>query len=398
MTCITGNIRNTGHTDWYFGEKRFPIIDLRRKAIMKKSLLFASIVFASAAVFAGCSGGGSTAPATAAPAATEAATEAAAETKQEAADAAPASDEVYEIDFAWTTTDSDTDPHGIAATTFKKYAEEYSNGRIKVNLFPNGQMGQETDMIDGMGMGTIDAGIIANSIMSTFVPEYGVLDLPFIFADRQTAFDALDGELGQLLFSKLGAIGIEGLAYADGGFRQMYNTVRPIRTPEDLKGIKFRVMESPVYISMYNAFGSNPTPMAFGECFTALQQKTIDGIEIPIPVMYSNKYYEVTKYASMTNHTYTALPLLMAKDLYDSLPADLQDVVKKAAQDAVVYERQKNAENLDSIVEELKANGMEINEVDNPADFQAAVSSIYDEYAPSIGEEVMTALANVQKK
>lgn len=309
-----------------------------------------------------------------------------------------AAEKVYTLEYAWGTTDNEADPHGMTARFFKEKVEKYSNGRIQVKLLPNGQMGQERDMFEGMQMGTMEAGVYANPAISAFVPEFQVLDLPFIFPDTQTAFAALDGELGKLLFEAMEQHNVIGLGFADGGFRQMYNRIRPIRKPEDLAGIKFRVMETPVYISMYKAFGSNPTPMAFGEVFTALQQKTIDGLEIPIPVMHQNKYYEVTKYVSMTNHTYTTLVMAISKKVFNKLPADLQQVCRDAARDAVKLQREKNGANLQKLIDDLKTRGMEINEVDDPMSFQTKVQGIYTEYAPAIGKPVLDALKKATSK
>ncbi len=311
---------------------------------------------------------------------------------------AMAADKVYTIEYAWGTTENEDDPHGMTARFFKEFAEQYSNGAIQVKLLPNGQMGQERDMFEGMQMGTMEAGVYANPTISAFVPEFQVLDLPFIFPDTRTAFEALDGELGKLLFEAMERHKVVGLGFADGGFRQMYNRVRPIRKPEDLQGVKFRVMETPVYISMYKAFGSNPTPMAFGEVFTALQQKTIDGLEIPIPVMHQNKYYEVTRYVSMTNHTYTTLVMAISKKVFDKLPAELQQVCRDAARDAVRLQRERNGANLQKLIDDLKARGMEINEVDDPKAFQEKVQAIYAEYEPSIGPAVMHALKKYTDK
>ncbi|HHU18504.1 MAG TPA: DctP family TRAP transporter solute-binding subunit [Clostridiales bacterium] len=298
-------------------------------------------------------------------------------------------DEKFTIKICWNTSDNEADPYAIAAREFKKAAEEKSEGRITVELYPNEQLGKERDVLEGMSMGTIDMSVMTNAPISGFVPQFQVLDLPFIFQDRAQAYEVLDGPLGKELLELLKSKNIIGLGFAEGGFRQMINNVRAVNQPSDVEGVKYRVMENPVYIGMFKYLGSNPTPMSWGETFTAVQQKTIDGLEIPIPVIHQNKYYEVCKYLSLTNHTYSPLVMMISKSTWDKLPSDLQSVVQESVTIAVTNQRKKNAENEAALLEDLKAKGMEINEVANLGAFKEKVTPLYLEFEDEIGKELL---------
>ena len=187
--------------------------------------------------------------------------------KQEAkpaASGAPADGQKITLKFYWTTVDGEKDPYAISARTFKELVEKKTQGKVDVKLFPNSQLGGERDAIEGISLGTIDMGVMTNAPISGFVPQFQVLDLPFIFKDAAQAHKVLDGDFGKNLLKRLEARNIIGLGFAEGGFRHMLNNVRPIKTPDDVKGIKFRVMENPTYIGMFKALGSNPTPMVSG--------------------------------------------------------------------------------------------------------------------------------------
>jgi len=305
--------------------------------------------------------------------------------------------EKYELKFYWTTADSEDDPYAIGGHTFKELVEEKTGGKVEVKLYPNSQLGGERDAIEGISLGTIDMGIITNAPISGFVPAFQALDLPFIFSSKEEAYNVLDGEFGKNLLKKLEAKGIKGLGFAEGGFRQMINNVRPINVPDDVKGVKFRVMENPIYIGMFKALGSNPTPMAWGETFTAVQQKTIDGLEIPIPVIHQNKFYEVTKYLSLTNHTYSPLVYMISMKTWDKLPEDIQKAIEESVQEAIPIQRKKNSENVSRLLEDLKEKGMVVNKVEDLSLFKDKVKPLYKEFEDEIGKDVIEALLEATK-
>lgn len=299
--------------------------------------------------------------------------------------------------MGWTTSDGATDPYAIGARAFKEELEKRSGGRIEVQLFPNRQLGDEKDMLEGMRFGTVDAGIITNAVIANVEPSFQLNDLPFLYANESQAHKVLDGEVGDTLARKLAAKGVYVLGYMEGGFRNMINNRRPVAEPSDVTGVKYRVMQNPVFIDMFSSLGGSAVPMAWGETFTAVQQGTIDGLEIPIAVISSNKYNEVTKYLSLTNHTYSAIGLLVSKRSFDRLPDDLKTAVREAGKAATAAQRKASAANVQVLLADLKSKGMQVNEVKDPAAFRTSVKSVYDKFRPAIGPELMdTALKAVQ--
>jgi len=293
------------------------------------------------------------------------------------------------LKFGWTTAAGKTDPYAITARQFKKALDEFAPGQFEVQLFPSRQLGDEKEMLEGLSFGTLDAAVITNSPISRIALQFQVNDMPFIYASKQQAYKVLDGPIGKDLMKTLEAKNIIGFGFAEGGYRQMINNVRAVYTPDDVKGIKWRVMPNPVYIGMFRSLGGNAVPMAWGEVFTAMQQGTIDGLEIPIAVIYNNHYFEVAKYLSLTNHTYSALGLLMSERRFNSLTSAQQTAVRKAARKAIDEERRMNAENVKILTDKIKEKGMNVNQVKDPKAFRAMVKPVYDEFRPSIGSELL---------
>lgn len=301
------------------------------------------------------------------------------------------------IKFGWTSSTGETDPYAVGAREFKKAVETGSKGRIEVQLFPNRQLGDEKPMLEGMRLGTVDAGAITNAVIAQIEPAFQLNDLPFLFENEPQAQKVLDGSVGQKLAAKLDQKGVLLLGFFEGGFRNMINNVRPVEKPEDVRGVKYRVMQNPVYIGMFSSLGGNAVPMAWGETFTAVQQGTIDGLEIPLAVIDQNKYFEVTKYLSLTNHTYSAIGLVVSKRTYDRLPADLKKVVRDAGAAAVKAQRVAAAGAAKQVLASLEAKGMKINRVADVKPFRAAVQEVYTNVRGSIGEDLMKeALAAVK--
>ncbi|WP_425258633.1 TRAP transporter substrate-binding protein [Rubrivivax sp. RP6-9] len=287
------------------------------------------------------------------------------------------------IKLGWTTSDGAQDPYAVGARAFKSAVERDSRGRIEVQLFPNRALGDERQMLEGMRFGTVDAGIITNAVIAQIEPAFSINDLPFLYATESQAHKALDGAIGQELAAKLSSKGIVVLGFMEGGFRNMINNKRPVTTPADVKGVKYRVMQNPVFIDMFNSLGGSAVPMAWGETFTAVQQGTIDGLEIPLAVIDANKYYEVTKFLSLTNHTYSAIGLVMSKRALDKLPADLRGTVQSAARSATAIQRQVAGADAQKTLGALERNGMKINAVSNVAAFRTSVAPVYDKFRAS---------------
>jgi tripartite ATP-independent transporter DctP family solute receptor len=293
------------------------------------------------------------------------------------------------IKIGWTSADGPQDPYAIGARTFKQAVERQSGGRIEVQMFPNRQLGDEKPMLEGLRFGTLEAAVITNAVVAQIEPAFQVNDLPFLYSSEAQAHKVLDGKVGQVLAKKLEAKGIVALGFMEGGFRHMINNVRPVNKPEDVKGVKYRVMQNPVYIDMFSSLGGSAVPMAWGETFTAVQQGTIDGLEIPIAVIDSSKYNEVTKYLSLTNHTYSMIALLISKKTLDKMPADLQKIVREAGKTALGAQRIAAGANAKDLVSALEKKGMKVNAVADNSAFRNSVKPMYDKFKPSIGADLM---------
>ena len=294
------------------------------------------------------------------------------------------------IKLGWTTSDGPTDPYAIAAREFKAALDKEAPGKYDVQFFPNRQLGDEKEMLEGLSFGTLHMGIITNAPIASIESAFQINDMPFLYPDEAAAHKALDGALGKALMAKLAKKKIIGLGFAEGGFRQMINNVRPVLMPQDVEGIKWRVMQNPVYLGMFRALGGNAVPMAWGETFTAVQQGTVDGLEIPVAVVQNNGYFEVTKYLSLTNHTYSALGVLVSQKVWEKLGADQQKVFQKVAAEAIANQRSKNSEILGKLLTKLKSEGMTINNVKDPAAFKAKVEPVYEKFKGSIGDKIFS--------
>ncbi|MCR4710937.1 MAG: TRAP transporter substrate-binding protein, partial [Clostridia bacterium] len=284
----------------------------------------------SVALLAGC--GSSAAPA-AAPAEAPAAAPAAAE---QTAEAAPAS----EAEVTWIASCANTGDHPAVqgVMKFAELIEEKSGGRMHMDVFHSAQLASDRDCIEGMQMNTIQCGIMVSSALAGFTDTFLIFDLPFLFENSEQGMKLCQSEVGESILATLDNIGIKGLGFMNYGMRNITNNVRPINAPDDLKGIKIRTMENPIHMAAFSTMGADPTPMAFGELFTALQQGTIDAQENPLSVITSSKFNEVQKYLSVTEHVYSAAPLMVSKAAYDALPDDLKAVVDEAGKEACAWE------------------------------------------------------------
>ncbi|WP_440996632.1 TRAP transporter substrate-binding protein [Arhodomonas sp. SL1] len=293
------------------------------------------------------------------------------------------------IRLGWTTADSEVDPYAIAAHYFAEELENEAPGEFDVKFFPNHQLGNDTEMLQGMQLGTLDAGVITGTQVGQLDSGFQLNDLPFLYANNAQAHAVLDGEVGQELLDRLASQGIVGLGFPEAGFRHAINNVRPIHEPADFEGVKLRVQPSDLFIASFRAIGANPVPMAWSDVFTAVQQGTVDGLEIPLPVIYANKYPEVTDYLSLTRHTYNALALLMSKQTFDALSPELQEAVRSAAETAIERQRETVAGNNDEILANIREAGMEVNDVEDVEAFRDRVSGVYEEYRDAIGPELL---------
>lgn len=280
------------------------------------------------------------------------------------------------------------------AEQFKKIVEEKTNGDIVVNIYPGGQIGHDRDLTEGIQLGTIEMGLIGTEPLTTFAPKMSVINLPYLFKDRDHAYGVLDGEIGDEIIAPLEKQGIINLAWMENGFRNVTNSVREIETPADLKGLKIRTPNSPVSLAIFEALGANPTPMNFGEVYTALQQGTIDGQENPLALIYTSRFHEVNKYISLTRHIYSPCVLLISKKFFSSLPEDYQEIIKEAAIKARDMQRAESMRREQMYVDKLKEEGAIINEDPQVELFVEATSDVWKKFSDKFGEEIYLKIKN----
>lgn len=271
-----------------------------------------------------------------------------------------------------------TNLYYAGAEEFKRLVEERSQGRLLIEVYPASQLGSDRDLQESARLGHIEMGLSSTPVV-LLDGIFGVLDLPYLFRDRDHVSRVLDGPIGKGLAARLEKQGLKHLGFWENGFRHITNNIRPIYQPGDLKGIKLRTPESPVRLATFTAFGASPTPMSWGEVFGALQQGVIDGQENPLGHIYSHAIYEVNRYLSISSHIYAPVHLLCNKRFFDSLPGDLQEIVSAAGRDVAAYTRNLGAEFDSKYVDLLKEKGMEVNQVDMDAFIQAS-RPIWDDF------------------
>ncbi|WP_414691190.1 TRAP transporter substrate-binding protein [Noviherbaspirillum sp.] len=275
---------------------------------------------------------------------------------------------------------------GVAIDTLAKEVEKRTNGRYKIQTFYSGALGAEREAVEAVQLGTQELTWTSTGPIPNFVPEVKILDVPFLFRDYAHARAVLDGPIGQEMLKKFDSKGIKALAWGENGFRHMTNNKRPINTPEDMKGLKMRTMENPVHIQAYKGFGIIPTPMAFTEVFTALQQGTVDGQENPLSVITANKFEQVQKYLTLTGHVYSPGVFLMNKAAFDKLsPAD-QKAFLEAAKVAAKANRDRVDSDEKTAVADLRAKGMQVVDKVDKAKFQAALAPVFVDFEKQFGK------------
>ncbi|HSI66980.1 MAG TPA: TRAP transporter substrate-binding protein [Planococcus sp. (in: firmicutes)] len=286
---------------------------------------------------------------------------------------------------------NDSHPQYLALLEWKKIVEEKTDGAIEVETYHSSQLGDDRAMTEALQIGSQEVTIPSTAPIANFVPEYSVFDFPFLFPNAEVADEVLDGEVGQKFLDMLEDQNLVGLAYWENGFRDITNNERPIETASDFSGLKLRTMENELHLDAFKALGANPTPMAFGELFTAMQQGTVDGQENPIPTIYLQGFYEVQEFVSATNHIYSPFVFLMSKSFFDGLTEEQQTIVTEAAVEAGSMNRELNREATAQNVEDLKAEGMEYNELTPEArqEMIEIIQPVLDEYAEKIGKETV---------
>lgn len=275
----------------------------------------------------------------------------------------------------------------LGAQKFADLIGERTKGRIKITVFPSGQLAKgEREALEGLQQGTIDMYTGSTGPVGNFAPSFLMLDVPFLFRDFAHVDKALDGDIGKSLLGDLDKANLKGLAFWENGFRNLTNSKRAVKAPDDVKGIKLRTMENKVHIEAWKTLGSDPTPMAWGEVYGALQQKVIDGQENPIAVIHSAKIYEVQKNLTLTRHVYSPALIAMSAAKFKEMPKEDQDLFVKTALEVAPYQRKLGRDKEAQWVGELKQKGMDVVEQTDAAAWQKAMKPVFDKYAQQFGE------------
>lgn len=283
------------------------------------------------------------------------------------------------------------------AEKFKELLEKESNGAFEVQLFSDGKLGQDRDLVEGMKLGTIQMGMIGVEPLTNVAPKLKATNLPYIFKDRATAYKVLDGEIGKEMVANLPeAQGSRVLGYFENGFRNVTNSKREIMVPKDLDGLKIRTPQSPVSLAIFKALGANPTPMSFGELYTAMEQGTVDGQENPLALIVSAKLYEVQKYVSLTGHIYSPMVLMISEKTWGKLSQEQQKMVQEAADQAKAYERDLSAKQEADLVKQLEGEGVTISRPD-VAPFMEATKDVHKEFDSEYGADFYQKLIDAAK-
>jgi tripartite ATP-independent transporter DctP family solute receptor len=254
-------------------------------------------------------------------------------------------------------------PVSMGVHRFAELLAAKSGGKLKVQEFPASQLGNELQQQSALQGGVQEMTAPATTSLAGIVKEFGLIDFPFSVGSFAQADALLDGPLGQALIAKLPEKGLVALGYWDLGFRNVTNSKRPIHRPEDLEGLKIRVIPNPVFLETFKAFKANPVPLPFAELYGALESKAVDGQENPFAVILSNKFNEVNKYVSATNHVYAANIVLVSKKFWDRLSPTEKRMMQEAANEARGFQRQASRAAAQKAVAELQAKGMQFNEV-----------------------------------
>lgn len=263
--------------------------------------------------------------------------------------------------------------------------DEWTDGRITIEVYPSKQLGEEKETIEQVQLGALD--IVRTSVgpVGTIVPELSVLSLPYIFRSAEHCYKVVDGPIGDELLALCEPHGFVGLGWYGSGQRSFYNTKRPIRSVEDLEGLKFRVMQNPVFVDMVDALGASATPMAYGEVYTALSTGVIDGAENNYPSFYTSNHYEVAGYYTQDEHLRVPEIILMSKKVYDTLSPEDQQLIKKAAAESVPYQREQWDLMAAESRKKMEDAGVEIITDIDKTPFINAMAPVYAKHAAELG-------------
>jgi tripartite ATP-independent transporter DctP family solute receptor len=288
--------------------------------------------------------------------------------------------------------------HHQAALKWKELVEQRTGGKIRVQVFPSSQLGSGTQMVEQAQAGALEVAILPTAWIAPLAPSVQVLDLPFLFPNREVAHRVIDGPAGEAILQPLEKVNIKGIVFWESGFKQFTGNF-PIRQPSDYKGTKIRTMPAPVLQEQFKAFGAVPTMINFSELYSALQQKVVDGQENPIATIANMKFFEVQKHLTLSDHGFIAYVFMVNKPFLDKLPADQRDALVTSAKEASKYQREL-IEKAEAVhLETFKKAGLEIVRPtpEQRAEFEKASQPVYDWYTAKFGGETLALIRKSSK-
>lgn len=282
-------------------------------------------------------------------------------------------------------------PPAIGMELFAEKVAERSGGKIKVRTFPNGVLGGDVQVLSSLQGGVVEMMTWNAGLMLNHVTDFGILDFPFLYTDTAKVDAMLDGEAGRMLTDQLPAQNLVGLAFWELGVRNLTNNKHPVAKLEDIAGLKVRAQQSPLFLDVWRALGANPTPLPFTEVHTALETGTVDGQENPAALILASKFNEVQKYLSLTHHNYNPQIVLIGKGFWDTLNDDEKKLLSDVAMEVRLEQRRISREADSKAIAELKASGMQVNEVPDAeiARIQEAIRPVVDTYAAKINPQLV---------
>jgi tripartite ATP-independent transporter DctP family solute receptor len=308
--------------------------------------------------------------------------------------ALPAAAQISERTITVSNGVAETHPVGNGVEAMRQCMTERTNGAWTLNAFWSGALGNDLDATQALRSGTQEMVITSTSPLVGIEPALGVFDLPFLFSDASEADAVLDGEFGTMMSEKMPASGLVNLAWWENGFRNLTNSVRPITKLEDFAGLRVRVMQNNIFLDTFQTLGTNATPMAFGEVFTALETKAIDAQENPFVTIDTSKFSEVQDYVSNTQHAYTPFMVLFSKAIFDTYSPEEQQILRDCAVIGRDVQRSVSRELSSQSLANIQAAGMEYNELDvaELERIREAVAGVYERNAATIGQDVIDAM------
>jgi TRAP-type transport system periplasmic protein len=288
-------------------------------------------------------------------------------------------------------------PYMVGSKKFADLIHKRTNGRITIKLYPSNQLGKgEREMTEGIQQGAIDLLITSTGPLGGFCPSINILDFPFLFRDFKHVDDVLDGKIGRRLLDDFEKADIKGLAFWENGFRHLSNHRISVRNVSDAGGLKIRTMENRVHLAAWKAAGLNPTPMAWGEVYTALQQRVIDGQENPIAVFYSSKFWDVQKHLSLTAHVYSPSPLLMSKKGFYAMPKEDQDLFVKTALEVGRFQRKISRDAEEEKLKKIVSRGVVLTRDVDRESFKKAMAPVYDAFSDRFPKAALEEIMNAK--